>query len=77
MQYKVTAEIGGKTGYAIFEYFVGLRESEFRAFTVAALGNAVGNRAVGNNTRDQNLFTLKKTHLILTFLTMDNGLDFS
>ena len=44
---------------------------------MAALGNAVGNRTVGNNTRDQNLFTLKKTHLILTFLTMDNGLDFS
>ena len=59
---RVGAEFGGDLGDALPEAFADVREGEFGAFALARLRDAVGNRAVGQHTGDQQPLALQKTH---------------
>ena len=55
-------ELGSKFSDAALEAFAHIAESQLGALFVAGLGNAIGDRAVGQNACDQQLFTGEKTH---------------
>ena len=56
------AEVRGELGDAILEAVVLIGEGKFRAFAVHGLGNAVRNRTVAQQTRDQDSFAGEKAH---------------
>jgi len=55
-------EVRGKLGDAVLEALANIAEGQLGTLCVAGLGNAVGNRAVGQHARDQQFFAREKTH---------------
>ena len=58
----IAAEFIGKFRDAIAEALAHVREGELGAFTMTGAGDAVRNRAVGQNARDQKFLALQKAH---------------
>jgi hypothetical protein len=58
-----TAEFGCHFGDAILEAFVLVGESEFGTFPVHGFGDPVGDRAVGQQSGDQNALAGEKAHV--------------
>ena len=56
------AEVGGEFGDAVLEALADVAEGELGALFVAGLGDAVGDRAVGQNAGDQQFLAGKKAH---------------
>ena len=57
-------ELVGVLRHALLEAFVLVGEGEFGAFAVAGLGNAVGDRPVGDQAGDQDAFASEKSHRV-------------
>ena len=62
----VTAEFSGKFLDAVFETLGLVGEGELCAFTVAGLGDAIGDGVLGQQSGDQNLFVGKKAHVLFS-----------
>jgi len=56
-------ELGRELGEALLEALVLIGEGELGALAVAGLGNAVGDRMLGQKARDQNALVCKKSHV--------------
>ena len=56
------AELFGKSVNAVAGTVSRIGEGELGPFTMASLGDAVGDGTVGKQPRNQNLLTSKKTH---------------
>ena len=61
----LTAEFLSEARNAVAESVAHIGKGEIRAFAAASLGNAVGNRTIGNHARDQKLLAGEKTHVDL------------
>jgi hypothetical protein len=62
----VAAELGSELLDAVFEALGLVGEGEFRAFTVAGLGDAVGDGVLGQQTGDQDFLVGEKAHLMFS-----------
>lgn len=59
---EIAAELFGKGVNSVAGTVSRIGEGELGPFTMASLGDAVGNGTVGKQPRNQNLLTSKKTH---------------
>jgi hypothetical protein len=59
-------EFGGKLVDAVDEALVLVGESQLCAFTMAGLGDAIGNGVLGQQTGDQNFLVGEKAHLMFS-----------
>jgi hypothetical protein len=57
-----TVELRCELGDTLLEAFVLEGEGEFSALAMHRLGDAVGDRAIAQQARDQNAFTGEKSH---------------
>src|SRR5450830_79067 len=62
VEYQFAAKFGGKFRDAFLEALAHIGEGEGRAFTVASLGDAVGDGAVRQQARDEDFFALQESH---------------
>ena len=60
---QLRVKLGGKVGDAVFEALAHIAEREFSALLVAGTGDAVGDGAVGQYARDEQLLAGQKTHV--------------
>ena len=61
-QHRNLAEVGGKFFDAFADVFTLIGERQLRAFPARGLGDAVGNRAVGQQAGDQDFLVLQESH---------------
>jgi hypothetical protein len=59
---QLRAEVGGELGDAVLEALAHIAEGQLRALGVAGLGNAIGDRAVGQHAGDQQFFAGQESH---------------
>src|SRR5690606_15397277 len=59
---EIAAELCCEFGNAVLEAFTHIGKGQFCTFAFAGGGDAVGNRTVGQNTSDENFFTLQECH---------------
>ena len=62
----VAAKLGSELLDAVFEALGLVGEGEFRAFTVAGLGDAIGDGVLGQQTGDQDFLAGEKAHLMFS-----------
>ena len=55
-------EIGSKLRNSVFESFADITESQLGALCMTCLGNAIGNRSIGQDTRNKDFFAGKEAH---------------
>lgn len=59
---QLAAEFGSELGDAVFEAFADVGERELGAFAFARLRDAISNRAIRQQTSQQNAFSSEKAH---------------
>ena len=62
LEHEFGIELGGHLADTLFEAFVLVSEGELGAFAMHGLCNAVGNRAVAEQSGNQNAFSCEKAH---------------
>jgi hypothetical protein len=62
VEHQCRVELGGELGDAVLEALTDVAEGQLGALRVAGLGDAVGDGAVGQNARDEQLLAGQKTH---------------
>src|SRR6266705_1100492 len=71
---KTAAELARHLGDAVLEALVLVGERELRALAPGGLGDAIGDRTVGEQARDQDALAREKTHLVSAFSARDRGI---
>ena len=61
VEHQLAAEFGRRIGDAVLEALADVGERQFRAFALAGFGDAVSDRAVGQQAGDQDFFALQES----------------
>jgi hypothetical protein len=65
VEYQLAAEFGGKFSDAVFEALANVGESQFGAFAVGSLGDAVSDGTVGQDASNEDFFCLARKPYLL------------